>query len=192
MTSYYGKRVLIVSSSDKCFDFFERNIDSSCLTETVFSGADAQKLLNEKEYDVVIINAPLKDQFGDELAENIVKDTCAGVILLVKSEIFDQVSFSMGKIGVLCLSKPISSQMFTQGISLAFAVRERLKNTARKTESLKEKMEEIKLISRAKLLLITKLSFTEEEAHKYIEKPAMDRCVKRSVIAYDIIKTYNN
>ena len=53
-------------------------------------------------------------------------------------------------------------------------------------------MEEIKLIGRAKLLLITKLSFTEEEAHKYIEKQAMDRCVKKSVIAYDIIKTYNN
>ena len=51
-------------------------------------------------------------------------------------------------------------------------------------------MEEIKLISRAKLLLITKLSFSEDEAHRYIEKRAMDDCIKKSAVAMDIIKTY--
>ena len=75
---------------------------------------------------------------------------------------------------------------------LTLAANARVKLLMKKTQSLKEKMEEIKLISRAKLLLVTKLSFTEAEAHRYIEKQAMDRCVKKSAVAYDVIKNYGD
>ena len=67
-----------------------------------------------------------------------------------------------------------------------------MKGFAEEKETLKEKVEETKLVSRAKLLLVQKLAFSEEEAHKYIEKRAMDLCVKRSVVAEEIIKTYKN
>ena len=53
-------------------------------------------------------------------------------------------------------------------------------------------MEEIKLVGRAKLLLMQKLSLSEAEAHKYIELRAMDGCVKRSVVAENVIKTYGD
>ena len=32
---------------------------------------------------------------------------------------------------------------------------------------------------------------TEEEAHRYIEKTAMDKCVKRTVLAQDIIRDFS-
>ena len=56
--------------------------------------------------------------------------------------------------------------------------------------SLESKMREIRLVNRAKLLLVERLSMTEEEAHHFIEKQAMDSCVKKSEIAENIIKTY--
>ena len=56
--------------------------------------------------------------------------------------------------------------------------------------SSKEKMEEIKLINRAKWALINSLGMTEADAHRYIEKQAMDRCVARREIAENIIQTY--
>lgn len=43
----------------------------------------------------------------------------------------------------------------------------------------------------AKWLLISQLSMSEPEAHRYIEKQAMDRCVTRQTIAEEIIKTYS-
>ena len=52
-------------------------------------------------------------------------------------------------------------------------------------------MEEIRLVNRAKWLLITELKMTEPDAHRYIEKQAMNLCVPRRVIAEDIIKTYS-
>ena len=51
-------------------------------------------------------------------------------------------------------------------------------------------MEEIRLVNRAKWLLIGELNMTEQEAHRYIEKQAMDRCVTKRVIAEQILSTY--
>ncbi|MBQ8726852.1 MAG: ANTAR domain-containing protein, partial [Clostridia bacterium] len=70
------------------------------------------------------------------------------------------------------------------------ATRERLRNMETKNLSLQEKMEEIKLINRAKWTLINSLGMTEIDAHRYIEKQAMDRCVTRREIAENIIQTY--
>ena len=185
-------RVLVVSSSVKGSEFIKENLTENCRAEYVTSGVDARRSLSQKDYDVVLINCPLKDEFGSELAENVIKDTYAGAMLLVRNDVYEGVCSVMEKIGVFCEPKPLSSRSFAQGLRMTIATCQRLKGLVRKTENLKEKMEEIKLVGRAKLLLITKLSFTEEEAHKYIEKQAMDRCVKKTVIACDIIKNYND
>ena len=60
-----------------------------------------------------------------------------------------------------------------------------------KTASIEEKMEEIRLVNRAKWLLIEQLRMTESEAHRYIEKQAMDRCVTKCSIAENIISMYS-
>ena len=59
-----------------------------------------------------------------------------------------------------------------------------------KTASVEEKIEEIRIVNRAKWLLIEQLKMTEKEAHRYIEKQAMDRCVTRRTIAENILATY--
>ena len=51
-------------------------------------------------------------------------------------------------------------------------------------------MAEIRLVNRAKWVLIEQLKMTENEAHKFIERQAMDRCVTRRTIAETILATY--
>ena len=63
-------------------------------------------------------------------------------------------------------------------------------NLEKKTLSIEEKMEEIRLVNRAKWVLIQNLKMTEPDAHRYIEKQAMDTCTTRLEIAKEIIKTY--
>ena len=41
-------------------------------------------------------------------------------------------------------------------------------------------------------ILIERLKMSEAEAHRYIEKQAMDTCTKRRIIAEKIIRTYEN
>jgi len=51
-------------------------------------------------------------------------------------------------------------------------------------------MAEIRLVNKAKWILISELFLSEPEAHRYIEKQAMDRCISKRTIAEEIIKTY--
>jgi len=48
------------------------------------------------------------------------------------------------------------------------------------------------LVERAKRLLESQLQMTEQEAHRFIEKTAMDRCIKRRRVAEIIIRTYES
>ena len=79
------------------------------------------------------------------------------------------------------------------GIALNWlsSARERLRRTRKKTLTLEEKMAEIRIVNRAKWLLISELKLEEAQAHRYIEKQAMDRCVSKKVIAEEIIRTYS-
>ena len=57
--------------------------------------------------------------------------------------------------------------------------------------ALKEKkIEEIRLVNRAKWLLIECLGMKESDAHRYIEKQAMDLRISKSEMAENIIRTY--
>ena len=51
-------------------------------------------------------------------------------------------------------------------------------------------MKEIRIINRAKWLLIEKENLSEAQAHREIEKRAMDRCLPKTDIANDIISKY--
>ena len=149
-----------------------------------------QSPLLESKYDIVIINAPLPDDFGTRLALYICENSGAGVLLLVKAEHYPDINGRVSPFGVLVLPKPASSQTVSQSLQLLCGTRERLRRMEQKTASIEEKMEEIRIINRAKLLLMEQLKMTEKEAHRFIEKQAMDRCVTRITIAQSILSTY--
>ena len=63
--------------------------------------------------------------------------------------------------------------------------------SAKKSLSIEEKMAEIRVVNRAKWILITELKMSEPDAHRYIEKQSMDQCISKRQIAEEIIKTYS-
>lgn len=152
--------------------------------------AAARRALAENSYDLVLINTPLPDEFGTRLALDACESSSAGVLLLVKAEHCPDIEAQVSVHGVLTLAKPTSAQLFAQTLRLLCITRERLRGMEKKAVTLQEKMEEIRLVNRAKWLLIEELKMTEQEAHRYIEKQAMDRCVTRRAVAEQILSTY--
>lgn len=57
--------------------------------------------------------------------------------------------------------------------------------------AIEEKMEAIRLVNRAKRLLISELKMSEPDAHHYITHQAMDRCAPKRAVAEEIIKLYS-
>ncbi len=162
---------------------------SPVLTEQ--SAVGARQRVTEAGYDIVVINTPLPDEFGTRLALDLVEDSTVCVLLLVKEEHYSDIEARVSPYGVLTLPKPTSAAAVSQALALLRATRERLRRFEQKNATIEEKMQEIRLVNRAKWLLIENLKMTEAEAHRYIEKTAMDRCVSRREIAQSVIKTYH-
>lgn len=184
--------VLLVSSSPKFNESMLALLPESRFypVAAVSDVSSARRRLLEGKYDIVIINAPLPDDFGTRLALNICDNSGAAVLLFVKAEHYPDINGRVSPFGVLVLPKPTTSQAVSQSLQLLCGTRERLRRMEQKTASIEEKMEEIRIINRAKLLLMEQLKMTEKEAHRFIEKQAMDRCVTRITIAQSILSTY--
>lgn len=183
-------RVLLVSASEP----FNRSL-RALLPEGMFSpvvtvGSEgaARRLLLERRFDLLLINAPLPDAMGTRLAHTAAESDM-GILLFVKGEQYDGVSLEMLRHGVLTLAKPATQHAVTQALRLLCASRERLRRMEKRTETLERKMEEVRLVSRAKWVLIARYAMTEEEAHRYIEKQAMDRCITKRELAEEILST---
>jgi response regulator NasT len=186
--------VMIVSSLEKGKDFLTEFLRAHDFSEivTVKSSSEARRLLNQKDFDLVVINAPLRDEFGEELSLMVTEISTAGVILIVKSEIADDVSAKVEDYGVFVLPKPLSRQNFFQALKLMAASRRRLLGLQQENKQLQKKIEDIRLVDRAKCVLIQNLNLTEPQAHKFIEKQAMNRRISKRELAEGILNTYKN
>ena len=147
----------------------------------------ARRLLLERTIDIVVISTPLPDEFGTKLALHIIDKSSSGVLLLVKAEHYPDLAARLAPQGILLLQKPTTPPLLLQSMQLLCGTRERLRRMEEKTATIEERMAEIRLVNRAKWALIDKQGMTEQEAHRYIEKQAMDRCVTRRSVAEEIL-----
>lgn len=155
---------------------------------TAGNGGDARRILLEHPCDIVLISGPLPDEFGTQLALDAAEKTSAGVLLLVRAEHYPEISARLTPCGILTLQKPTSPQLLLQSLQLLCGTRERLRRMEQKTATIEEKMAEIRIVNRAKWTLIQQHGMTEQQAHRFIEKQAMDHCVTRRAVAEDILR----
>jgi len=156
----------------------------------VSSVSAAEQALVGRSFDLIIINAPLPDDPGIRFAIDACRLSGTAVLLLVSCDTHDQVYDRVAEHGVFTLPKPFSRPMLLRAVSWMVSTRERLRKLEGRTQPLEEKMEEIRLVNRAKWLLIRERNMTEPEAHHYIERQAMDRCLSKKAVAEEIIRLY--
>ena len=184
--------VLVVSSAQKFNESLPPMLPGSDFYPVNFASniAAARRELLSRNFDYVIINAPLPDDFGTRFAIDACGKAGTVVLLLVRSDVYEEINAKVTPQGVFTLPKPTSLQTLQQALKWMASARERLRRLEQKATTIEEKMEEIRLINRAKWILIEQLKMTEADAHHHIEKQAMDRCVSKREIALGIIKTY--
>ena len=181
--------ILLVSASQAVNDAFGELLQPSVFSpvRSVADVSAAKRALADRAFDIVVVNSPLPDDPGVRFAI----DACGGngtvSLLLIRAELFDEITHKVSAHGVFTLSKPSSKAMLQTTMRWLVSARERLRKTETKTLTLEEKMAEIRVVNRAKWLLIEQRGMDEPAAHRYIEKQAMDRCVTRRAIAEEIM-----
>ena len=192
-TSLHTVHALLVSGSEA-----QTHRISALLTRArivPFDHADSARQALEQfdagGIDGVLIAEPIAGSSGQELALQLKKRHCMAVLLLAAPEDADAAAL-LEQSGVLVLPNDAPESLIVQTIRLLTAVRIQLEQMQHKTEKLEAKVADIRIINRAKLLLVQHLQMTETEAHKYIEKQAMDTSMRRRTIAENIIRTYED
>lgn len=188
----YTERTLLISGSDKGIDAIV-NFLKGCgyaSVSVVSSGDEARRMLQHDTFGLIVLNTPLKDEFGYQLSLQLTQNTCSGVVMLCKSDMAEEMSNKTVSYGVLVVSKPLNRSALYQAVRMANAMNGRMMHMKLENDKLQKKLEELRCVSRAKCLLIEREQYTEEQAHRYIEKLAMDTRRNRKEVAMEILSRY--
>ncbi|MBQ7566664.1 MAG: ANTAR domain-containing protein [Oscillospiraceae bacterium] len=183
--------VLVVSASPRVTASLTEMLpaadyDPVCVATSVSA---AKRAAAEQDFDLVLINTPLPDETGVRFAIDLCANGSAAALLLVPSEQHEEICDRVSPHGVFTLAKPTSPEMAQTALAWMISARERLRRFEKKALTIEEKMEEIRLVNRAKWVLIREMQMDEQEAHRYIEKQAMDRCISKRELALELIRT---
>ena len=186
-------RVLVAGGNEKLCDLISEILPKN---EYEFllpakTAGEVRRLTMDRSVDLVILNAPLKDEFGVQLAQDLAENNM-GVLLLTGSDVSEQVSYRVEQSGVITLAKPTTKQSLYITLRALTALRSKLLQMEQKTKALQQKVADIHTVNHAKWLLIRHDSMTENEAHRFIEKQAMDMRLSRREVAESIIRTYGS
>ena len=182
--------VLLVSAAEKFNESLIRLLPGSMYypVTTVKSVSAAKRRLLDQDYDLVLVNDPLPDDPGVRLAVDACTDSPAGVLLFVRRELYDEICEQVSEWGVAVLPKPTNTQAVTWALQILRATRERMRRMEERQVTVEEKIREMRLINQAKWQLIVQNQMTEAEAHRYIEKQAMDTRRSKRDVALEILK----
>lgn len=140
--------------------------------------------------DLVIVSTPLRSEFGLNWVADIRSRTGAVILVLAKTEIADDVQNRIKFTGAYVLPRPFTKQSLIQTIKTARMAKENMKLLEQEKSKLTKQLEDMRTIDRAKCCLIQYLNLTENQAHRHIQKLAMDTRRTQREIAEDILNTY--
>ena len=182
-------RVLVVTSGQDSYAVIRKIIEGTCEQVLYASSVtEARRILSDGTIGLVIINTPLPDEFGLESAKDFADGRDIAVLLLVKSDLYNQVAYKVRGSGIFVLSRPLKGQLLLEAVGVMDSMRQKIYLLNEQNQKLRKRLDEMGIITRAKCLLIEMKKMTEEEAHRYLEQEAMNHALTKKEIAQNIIR----
>lgn len=184
---------LIATGSQRAQSEIAEVVRSCADFDVVFasSAGEAVSKAESRPFDLCVING---DKTGKAKAAAVktAKLSEGGVIFLEEAEAFETSVAELSLSGIVVVPKPLSKMSLVTAIRSVCAANMRLVELKEANRSLEQKLEDLKFIDRAKISLIKQFGYSEDEAHKYIEKQAMNLRVTKREVAMNILRTYEN
>jgi AmiR/NasT family two-component response regulator len=148
---------------------------------------DAVRLVDLHRPDVAVLAVGLGDGDGVEAARQVMSQhPCALVLLTSRTD--PRVVARAVETGILgFLAKPLRQEELGPALDLAVSRFHDLEAVRKENQDLKRKLESRKVIDRAKAVLIQQLNLTEPEAHRRIQKAAMDTRRTMADVAHAVL-----
>ena len=185
---------LIVSSYKAFFIKTSPYLEDCGFDEIIYASSisQAQKVLMTKSISAIIINTPLSDGLGLDFATDCADKKFYSVLLFAKNELFGRIAEKAAPHGIFTLSESTDCLTLSEAFLVLVSTAKKLHSLDTTEEKQQSKAEELKLHSRAKMILISSFGMSEEQAHKYIEHRAMEMRKTKTQIAQSIINSYGS
>ena len=147
---------------------------------------DAFSKLRNTQFDIVVI---LYSQTQSGLL-NFAKSLNTQVLMVCKQEIYDQVLYQCRDSGIIVLSYPIKKQVLYEAFQMMRSLKTKIAMYEKKVNKLEQKYLELKMVDHCKLVLISNYHWSEEKAHHYIEKIAMEQHKTKFLVAKELLEEF--
>ena len=180
--------ILIVSDSERFLTIVKKSLSGFITIDIRKSASAARRSVLERYYNLVVLDTPLPDELGDGLAIDIAEKQNTGVLVVTPQELLEDFMEQLTDTGILVLSKSMPIAYIDKAVRYLVSIQDRMLELEKKTHRVEEKLEEQRLLCKAKILLAKKKGMTEDEAHRYIGKMAMNNGVSRKKIAEELLE----
>lgn len=189
--SVNGYKALIASSSEDFRNNISLMLGEAGITDvSVTDGSNIRELFASREYDLLITILPVESRSALEDISFISHSYMTGQIVFSPARIYDEISSRLAGTNTVILPRSAPKSMILSAIQCTAAYKAKLDMLKNENASLRNTVNEMKLVNRAKCVLMEYLRISEKDAHRQIQKRAMDNRTTLTEIAADIIKTY--
>lgn len=188
------KKILLVSGSEKSIQAIASFVNGfeDVSSDSAKTAEEASQLMESGKYDAMIVNTPLNDGQGIDICVYVCEKLMYPVLLMTNDVTYKRVSGDIRKKGIIITSRPVEKKSYSALCCSLFTMCSLMNRMRDENRKLRFSLEEARLVSRAKSMLIKDMNMTEDQAHRFIEKQAMDLRTTKRNIAQNIIKTYYN
>ena len=156
-------------------------------------GFSAIDLCKKEKPDVVIMDIEMPDFDGIKASKVINKENLAGGVILLTGIDDDEYLEKAKKVGAFSyLLKPIDEKSLIRAIEMCFSKVNEFRELKKDLENANSKLNERKIIEKAKGILIKEHNISEEEAYNKLRKLCMDKRTSMVEIAKVMILAYED
>ena len=145
---------------------------------------------NYPEKKIVALYKPDRYSRLQYFLDDFAKSLNTQVLLVCNKEIYDQVSYQCKDSGIIVLSYPIKKQLLYEAFQILMSMNRRIQLYEKKISKLEQKYLELKMVDHCKLVLISNYHWSEDKAHHYIEKIAMEQNKTKFLVAKELLEEF--
>lgn len=153
------------------------------------NGEEAIQFAYQHQPDLIIMDIKMPVMNGIKAAAAIRKRMDSSILLLTAYSQKELVQDACSAGVTAYLVKPVSEEDLVPAVEIALNQRNKERSLKKDIQELKQKFEERKIVEKAKGKIMDQFSFTEEEAHKWMQRQSMTKHISLTKFAEQLLIT---
>ncbi|AKL97746.1 ANTAR domain-containing response regulator [Endomicrobium proavitum] len=186
-------KILIASSDKSVLSLLKVQLETSLynVLDGHSSGNEVIRKVNTLFPDLVISDYNLSDMTGLDLAKSVEDSRTCPIIVLANAAQSEYVEeLKRDSLDIFCITKPVNAAVLNHMVALVLRLSRKMQEYESQVDSLKNQLEDRKIIDRAKGILMSKFNMSEDAAYKELRKKAMNASKTLGQIAKTIVDMF--